>query len=101
IGETLGMMWAASQSDLWEPPAEFAGRSLETNTSTTLREHVARNVATSLKFWRSKGPSSALRRDGSAQGLQYLQGLATYIERVYGTDIIGRTSTPLINKAVS
>ena len=53
-------------------------------------EHVSANALQSLEDWNEQGPNSALRRDTGAAGLHYLQGLATYVERVYGAPLLGQ-----------
>jgi hypothetical protein len=102
LGETLDMLWAASASSAWNIPADFGVVPVDGDAlAAALREHVNHNALPALKFWRGKGPAASLRRDGTATGLQYLQGLATYIERVYGAKALGRACTPLIAKAVN
>lgn len=102
VGETLGMLWAAAQPKEWDLPAQFEAKAAgEAALSAAFLDHVQRHALASLKFWLATGPSSPLRRDGTAEGLLYLQGLTTYIERVYGAPILGRASTPLVAKAVS
>jgi hypothetical protein len=113
LGETLGELWAAAAPQQWNVPAELglspaSSESLsravalarDVALAAALHEHVNRNALAALKFWRAKGPASPLRRDSGAAGLQYLQGLATYIERVYGAEVLGHASTPLIAKVV-
>lgn len=51
--------------------------------------HVETYALPSLNFWNAQGPGSTLRRDGNDAGLKYLQGLATYVERVYGAPLLG------------
>lgn len=100
LGETLGMMWGAADPSAWGLPVSVNGAG-EATLPAALREHARQNALASLNFWKNKGPVSPLRRDGTAQGLQYLQGLTTYIERVYGAPILGRAFAPLIEKSVS
>ncbi len=52
--------------------------------------NVQANALTSLNDWNLQGPNSALRGETGADGLHYLQGLGTYVERVYGAPLLGR-----------
>lgn len=76
VGETLGMLWATSAGTPATPSASAA--------LSYLHEHIARNAIPSLRLWNERGPASPLRRQSTPDALRYLQGLAVYIERVYG-----------------
>jgi hypothetical protein len=101
VGETLGMMWVAESPAAWKLPIEITGKPQDDAMAVALTQHVQRNAFASLRYWRAQGPASAMRRDGAAAGLQYLQGFSTYIERVYGGPVLGHASAPLIAKAVN
>jgi hypothetical protein len=101
LGETLGMMWAAAVPSAWSASVDLGiSPPKEDVLETALHDQVNRNALGALKFWRSKGPLSQLRRDGTAAGSQYLQGLTTYLERVYGAKALGRACVPLLDKTV-
>lgn len=96
IGETLGLMWAASAPAAWKLPAEFGVYADDAKFSQALSAHVTTQAVSSLRAWKSRGPLSPLRRDTTALGLQYLQGMAVYAERVYGADVLGAAFSPLL-----
>lgn len=102
MGETLGMLWAAGDPASWGVPSEASTRATDnTNGAAAIRAHVHDEALPALKFWQSKGPVSSLRRDPGAPGLQYLQGLTVYIERVYGAPVLGQALAPLVTKGVN
>ncbi len=131
LGETLGMMWAAAspaefaaplqalkgarripalpavslvntQASATLQPATLPGGDTETvDFAREMESHVAANALLSLNQWNLQGPGSALRRARNAAGLQYLQGLATYIERVYGARILSSALVSLPRTATA
>lgn len=103
LGETLGMMWASSLAD----DIAFEGDPASANPASApatqrgafgrgLYEHVAGNAVPALRYFEAQGPSSPLRRDGTLNGLQYLRGLGVYLDRVYGTRVLGAALAPLV-----
>jgi hypothetical protein len=102
LGETLGMLWAAGDPASWGVPAE-ASTPATSNAGlpAAVRAHVHDQARAALAFWLDKGPVSTLRRDPDAPGLQYLQGLAVYIERVYGAPVLAQALSPLAGKGVN
>ncbi|RYG61229.1 hypothetical protein EON80_24075 [bacterium] len=87
MGETLGMMWAAQAPDrVGAAGGEFAF-------------HVSTEAIPALRFFLKAGPGSSLRASGTIDGWRYLQGLTTYLERVYGGRMLGKAITPLTNRA--
>ncbi len=90
MGETLGQMWAA------QTPERFG---LSGATSADLTAHVRNQALPALQFFLKCGPNSPLRASGSREGWRYMQGLTTYLERVYGAKMLGRALTPLANRA--
>jgi hypothetical protein len=94
VGETLGMLWAATTAESFgvHPPTTSitpVAASPAATLSTEFAGHVAREAIPALRFWNQQGPYSPLRRDGTRQGLRYLQGLAVHLERVYGAQALG------------
>jgi hypothetical protein len=63
--------------------------------SREVQAQVNVNGFAALTAWDAQGPNSGLRRETNAAGLQYLQGLTTYLERVYGARILGEALRPL------
>ena len=98
IGETLGAIWAASAPSAWEYPSEFGLSWDKAKFSAALSTQVATEAMPSLRDWKTRGPISPLRRDLNGPGLQYLQGMTVYIERVYGAEVLGAAFSPLISK---
>ncbi len=92
MGETLGQMWAA------QAPERFG---ITASQSAGLETQVANQALPALRFFLAAGPNSPLRASGSRDGLRYLQGLTTYLERVYGARMLGRALAPLANRAAS
>lgn len=109
MGETLGVLWAASSANTFAPttplPTNAVQRASLPSTSASfspeLSRHVARQALPALQFWNARGPGSALRRDGSDNGLRYLQGLNVYLERVYGARALGTMLRPLMDRALA
>jgi len=99
LGETLGLLWAASAPNVWKLPAEFGVPSDDAKFAQALSTQVSTQAMPALNAWKLRGPNSPLRRDTTKIGLQYLQGLAVYIERVYGTNVLGATFSPLFPNA--
>lgn len=96
IGETLSLMWAANAPSIWKLPTEFGITVDEAKFAQSLKAHVAREAMPALRAWKTRGPISPLRRDTGKPGLQYLQGIAVYAERVYGANVLGAAFSPLI-----
>ncbi len=99
LGETLAVLWAAGAPQNWQLEKEFG---VQKDTLNGVREfeyqmnaQVASQALPALQLWQSRGPLSPLRRDRSTLGLQYLQGLAVYIERAYGAHVLGAAFSPL------
>lgn len=90
MGETLGQMWAAQSPERFGIPAGKSG---------DLLLQVGNQALPSLQKFLAEGPYSPLRAAGNRDGLRYLQGLTTYLERVYGPKMLGRALTPLANRA--
>lgn len=82
---------AATAQPATLPAAETEGRDF----ARELESHVAANALASLNQWNLQGPGAASRRDPNAAGLQYLQGLTVYIERVYGARTLSAALTAL------
>jgi len=102
LGETLGMLWVASDPSVWGVPMELGTSTMNADKlPTTVREHVRSRALASLKFWRGKGVVSALRRDTGVEGVLYLQGFTVYVDRVYGAGIVSNVFTPLAEKGVN
>jgi hypothetical protein len=99
LGETLGALWAAKSPQSWQAEKEFGVQTVALNAAREFEDQLNGQVATqalpALQLWQSRGPQSPLRRDGSTPGLQYLQGLAVYIERTYGASVLGAAFSPL------
>lgn len=53
-------------------------------------DHINANALPALNNWNLQGPGSNLRRDTGDDGLLYLKGLGTYIERVYGASLLSQ-----------
>jgi hypothetical protein len=87
MGETLGMLWAA------QSPERFGAAGKE------FAFHASTQALPALRFFLKAGPGSSLRASGTTDGWHYLQGLTTYLERVYGGRLLGRAMTPLANRA--
>ncbi|MDQ3812655.1 MAG: hypothetical protein M3347_01735 [Armatimonadota bacterium] len=107
MGETLGMLWAAAAPGEFVTPIKTETMSVPA-TSTVgptaefaqdLQAHIVRQAMGSLRFWKAQGPGSALRGDSGSDGLRYLQGLTTYIERVYGAHVLGAALRPLVGRS--
>lgn len=103
IGETLDMLWAASAPGEFATPIKTEGAPGAMSNATgdfvnDLNAHISRNAMAPLRFWKANGPGSDLRRNGTGDGLLYLQGLAVYIERVYGARILGAALRPLAGR---
>ncbi len=90
LGETLGALWAAPQAE------RFGATGRNANDFVN---HVNNQALPSLQFFLSSGPNSALQVTGNRDGWRYLQGLGVYIERVYGSRMLGRALSPLSNRA--
>jgi hypothetical protein len=122
LGETLMMLWATSsqsagtsttgaaassnaQGASWAPhvPSLEAGsRSVATTETAVARNaatHADLNAFPAFAFWKKMGPNSALRRAGTTDGLQYLTGLALYVERIYGAPVLGRAFQEIQSRA--
>lgn len=101
LGETLGMMWAAGAGDAFTVKTSAAGAlpvsagSSAATLNTELARHVSREAIPNLHLWNKQGPYSPLRRDGTRDGLRYLQGLVIHLERVYGAQVLGDALRPL------
>ena len=50
--------------------------------------HVGLNALKALSDWNQEGPGSPLRKNQRDEGLHYLQGLNTYVERIYGVEVL-------------
>lgn len=98
LGEALGMLWAANAPQNWQGEKEFGVQNDSENFAAEFQNQVEQQALPALQTWQTRGPISALRRDGSTLGLQYLQGLAVYIERTYGADVLGAAFLPLVEK---
>jgi hypothetical protein len=102
LGETLGTLWAADAPQNWQPEKTFGVQDDVLNAieefGDQLNGQVASQALPALQAWQTNGPLSKLRRDGSTPGLQYLQGLAVYIERTYGAAVLGAAFSPLLEK---
>lgn len=61
--------------------------------------HVAREAVPALRLWSAQGPNSVLRRDGSYNGLKYLQGFCVWAERVYGAPTLGAAMRPAVQRS--
>jgi hypothetical protein len=126
VGETVAMLWAAAAGDEWNvtvpasTPRALPVTSLVDNPSRPkpqnvpepatlparpLREelllHVARHAVPALRFFNAHGPNSAWRNDRDNNGLLYLQGLHVYLDRVYGTPLLGAASLPLQQRSAA
>jgi hypothetical protein len=66
-----------------------------------LLNSVTRQAIPALRLFNAQGPNSPLLRDGSANGLRYLQGANLYLERVYGARILGMAHRPLQQRSAS
>ncbi|HVF10070.1 MAG TPA: hypothetical protein VNA16_04665, partial [Abditibacteriaceae bacterium] len=100
MGETLAMLWAAATPDSFVTQSASGSITMVSGAApsalaTGFAGHVAREAIPALRLWNAQGPYSPLRRDGTNEGLRYLQGLAVYVERVYGANIFGATLRPL------
>jgi hypothetical protein len=95
LGETLGALWAAGTSQNWQMEKEFGVQTDDADLAAELQNQVEQQALPALQTWQSRGPLSPLRRNGSTPGLQYLQGLAVYIERTYGANVLGAAFSPL------
>jgi hypothetical protein len=93
MGETLGALWAAALPDRFAPPP-----GLPAGTSNALAQVNAQALPTMQYFLRS-GPNSPLRSTGTPENWRYLQGLTTYLERVYGARMLGNALAPLSRRA--
>jgi hypothetical protein len=62
---------------------------------------VAREAVPAMRLWNAQGPLSALRRDGTVNGLKYLQGFCVWAERVYGAPWLGAAMRPSIERSAS
>lgn len=67
-----------------------AGTAADAEFRREVLAHVSTNALASLEDWNQQGPNSALRRDTAEAGLHYLQGIGTYVERVYGAPLLGQ-----------
>ncbi|HEY0076667.1 MAG TPA: hypothetical protein VGB77_21470 [Abditibacteriaceae bacterium] len=63
--------------------------------------HVSLQALMALNDWNEEGPGSPLRKHQRDEGLHYLQGLNTYVERVYGAALLSEImqSLPRIAEA--
>jgi hypothetical protein len=95
LGETLGALWAADAPQNWQPEKAFGVQADDADLAAELQNQVEQQALPALQIWQARGPLSPLRRNGSTPGLQYLQGLAVYIERTYGADVLGAAFSPL------
>ncbi len=119
IGETLGMMWAASH------PAQFAlqvGDKAATSSfvrsiaatsqapatapadngaelSADIEGHLQTHAIPARASFVAQGPNAPLVEAGDEQALLYLSGLTVYLERVYGAPLLGRALRPLAQSA--
>ncbi len=91
LGETLGALWAAPQSKSFGAPEGRAPDSILAQVNT--------QALPALQGFLKAGPNSSLQSGGNEEGRRYLQGLVTYLERVYGAKMLGRAFTPLSNRA--
>lgn len=102
IGETLGMLWLAAIPNQFAPDIGVVAGVINqpapatTNFVKAIDGQVGDNAVAALRFWNTHGPGSSLRAAGTAEGLEYLQGLAVYLERVYGARVLGATLKPLV-----
>lgn len=109
IGETLGMMWAAGAPESFAPsgaaPTGATAKTVATASDAALeqradyREHVRVYALPARALFVSAGPNSVLRNASNAEGLRYLNGATTYLERVYGAPLLGRALQPLALRA--
>jgi hypothetical protein len=106
VGETLGMVWAASDASQFMVP--FSTAPIVTNGEVTLQpefaaelqNHIARHAIPALRMWNRQGPHSLMRNDANSNGSLYLQGLALYADRVYGARLLGAALKPLMDRTV-
>jgi len=106
VGEAIGMLWASTIEPSRLQPHTGKGATLgpgdsEAVFSADLKAHVASVAVPTLRHWNNTGPNSALVRNGENSGLDYLKGLAVYIERVYGAPLLGVASKPLVEVAAA
>ena len=94
LGETLGALWAAPQANNFGATDNLAGGAVNDFVI-----HVGNQALPALHFFLHAGPDLARQSDGNREGWRYLQGLTTYLERVYGAEMLGRALTPLSNRA--
>jgi hypothetical protein len=113
LGETLGMMWmggapsefSSPLREITEAQSRRAGLNLTSDGAAAdavtqefnniVLTHVNNNALSALGVWNVQGPGSPLRRDPTVAGLQYLQGLVTHIERVYGAPLLAASFSTL------
>jgi hypothetical protein len=122
LGETLVLLWAAESpgrfnGDVPQPavlpvgavppapgdktavPPAVNATDMDDPLVASFAEHVNRQALPAIKLFDAEGPMSPLRTKTDRQGLRYLQGLAVYLERVYGAQTLGATFQPLSLKA--
>lgn len=99
MGETLGLLWAAQLPSRFgaAPSGKGAGEAMLGDFSN----HVKTQALPALGFFRKAGPESPLRASSTREGWTYLQGLTTYLERVYGGHMLGRALAPLSQRAAN
>lgn len=122
LGETVGMLWAAALPDQWSetpelrlvgavaalplPPRDdeprvtpVAAQNAKFDLTEDFSEHIENNALPALKLFAVEGPNSPLKARTNRDGLRYLQGLTTYVERVYGPPLLGKALQPLAVRA--
>ncbi|HEX8832613.1 MAG TPA: hypothetical protein VF719_00355, partial [Abditibacteriaceae bacterium] len=118
LAETLQMLWVAQNPAQWALKdvarvdakstvvTPVVSRSVDIEYlafSADADKHASLNALPAFVSWKKDGPQSTLRRAGTREGLQYLSGLALYIERVYGAPTLGAAFRALppatLNKA--
>lgn len=120
LGETLVMLWAASNpvqlltaGDVEPRPGlvvGLPGAPLPLPATGTpnadyfianVTEHLSLHALPALNLFRRSGPNSPLRTSTNRENLRFLQGLTVYVDRVYGSKILGRAFQPLAAKAAN
>lgn len=99
IGETLGMVWATRTPQAFAATSDEKSAAQIVEDRAAYREHVHAYALPARAFFVAQGPNSPFKAASDAQGLRYLSGAASYLERVYGSPMLGRALQPLALRA--